>query len=667
VLFVCAPLLAAPAPAGALSVVETVNTTTDASLTENPNFCEEAEGPESNVCPLRAALESVTRIVNAAGAENVIVNVPEGLYQLSKGPLPIGQFKPPGCGGGGGTRCPVILRGAGAGKTVIDGLDASGILKEISEGGPITVERVTLRRGKNSLEAPGGAAIQAGSGDLTVRDSVLTENEALTGGAIYVPGAPVTVVDSSLTANKVSKGGGAILSRRSLSLIRSSVSGNSSNSSGGGLELEPGLGEQATIIDSTIAGNKAGRGGGIYSSGPVSVRFTTITGNDVALAGGGIDGQEYTLSMSGSILANNAGSQCADAEKAVGEGPNIVFGPGPSCPFTGTQPTVADPRLAPLSEGGIVATEALLAGSPAINAGGATCPAADAGGGPTDARGVVRPKGAGCDLGAFESAADASVTLAAAPAQVPLGGKETFTVAAVNSGSETLTGTVVNVPVPPGVASLSWPSDCVAATPQLIICSAGRLAPGETHAFSISGVPLQPGSEAATALVAAEQADDEPANDTASSAFTVTPATALPTSGPATGTKAPRPGLLRLVGRSLTVDRRGRLLVLLSCAGDAGQACDAALGLHSAGGRLPARLAVKKGHTPPRALLLASGRAHLSAGAMVAVPLRLRSIVLRSVLSRLPLAARLSVFPVGASRVTYPVRLVKPAPHKRRH
>ncbi len=56
-----------------------------------------------------------------------------------------------------------------------------------------------------------------------------------------------------------------------------------------------------------------------------------------------------------------------------------------------------DPLLGPLADnGGATQTFALLPGSPAIDAGQST-------GCPPDQRGVVRPQGAACDIGAFES------------------------------------------------------------------------------------------------------------------------------------------------------------------------------------------------------------------------------------------------------------------------
>ena len=62
---------------------------------------------------------------------------------------------------------------------------------------------------------------------------------------------------------------------------------------------------------------------------------------------------------------------------------------------------VADPLLGPLHDnGGFTQTMALGSGSPAIDA----VPTTGAGCAPTDQRGISRPQGAACDIGAFEFA-----------------------------------------------------------------------------------------------------------------------------------------------------------------------------------------------------------------------------------------------------------------------
>ena len=92
----------------------------------------------------------------------------------------------------------------------------------------------------------------------------------------------------------------------------------------------------------------------------------------------------------------------------MSRGHNIAS--GADCKFTATGDLQnTDPRLAPLADnGGPVETSALRQGSPAVDAvAAAACPS-------TDARGVLRPAGGGCDIGAFEIATPAATTAPAA-------------------------------------------------------------------------------------------------------------------------------------------------------------------------------------------------------------------------------------------------------------
>ena len=92
--------------------------------------------------------------------------------------------------------------------------------------------------------------------------------------------------------------------------------------------------------------------------------------------------------MRNTLIATNPGEDCA------GDGPiEAINGvtDDASCPGS----SFADARLGGLANNtGPTDTHALLTGSPAIDTGG-SCP-------PTDQRGVSRPQGAGCDVGAFE-------------------------------------------------------------------------------------------------------------------------------------------------------------------------------------------------------------------------------------------------------------------------
>jgi hypothetical protein len=123
-----------------------------------------------------------------------------------------------------------------------------------------------------------------------------------------------------------------------------------------------------------------------------------------------------------------------------------------SCGLSGTDIPGVDPLLAPLADnGGPTFTHALIAGSPAIDAGN---PAAPGSGGlaceATDQRGVVRPVGSRCDIGAFEGSVTSTTTTTttttttitlcpmapAAGCQPALGGKAKLTLKASSDAAK---------------------------------------------------------------------------------------------------------------------------------------------------------------------------------------------------------------------------------------
>jgi predicted outer membrane repeat protein len=178
----------------------------------------------------------------------------------------------------------------------------------------------------------------------------------------------------------------------------------------------------ATLTNVTIAGNSAnGDLGGMGNLGTATLTNVTITENSGLGGTGGLaTGQEARailqplapiLAISGvvipqpgpttlrrTIVANNApGAQCSGP--ITSQGSNLEFA-GHTCGF---KPELGDlvnvePLLAPLNaNGGFAPTYALLPGSPAIDAARSGCPPPG-----IDARGVPRPQGRACDIGAYE-------------------------------------------------------------------------------------------------------------------------------------------------------------------------------------------------------------------------------------------------------------------------
>src|SRR5262249_54872821 len=109
-----------------------------------------------------------------------------------------------------------------------------------------------------------------------------------------------------------------------------------------------------------------------------------------------------TVTLKNSLLVHGAsGSNCFG--RVIDAGHNLSS--DASCGFTNNGSlNNTDPKISFLDDfGGPTRTVALVAGSPALDA-------ADSDGRPTtDQRGVTRPFGAACDIGAFESAPPYSI------------------------------------------------------------------------------------------------------------------------------------------------------------------------------------------------------------------------------------------------------------------
>jgi predicted outer membrane repeat protein len=268
---------------------------------------------------------------------------------------------------------------------------------------------------------------------LTVVHSTLAANTVgCGGGAIWMYASKVLISHSTLSDNH-SDGcqGGAIYSLFATLTVASSTIANNSvlgyEGDGGGI-FAWGGNDALRVTNSTITGNlAAGRGGGIYGEGlrVALVADSTVYGNTAA-EGGGVSWTGYgraTLrnSIAAGNLASGAGPDCLGAVfsqgyNLIGNDAGCAFAAGPG-DLVGTPAAPIDPLLGPLqNNGGPTWTHALLAASPAVDAGTPTrCP-------PTDQRGYLRPvdgDGDGnpvCDIGAFEFGASPPVGLAAGQA-----------------------------------------------------------------------------------------------------------------------------------------------------------------------------------------------------------------------------------------------------------
>lgn len=279
---------------------------------------------------------------------------------------------------------------------------------EVGSGGNLTLNSTTVSGG-SLLSGCGSGLLNKGS--LTLNNSTVSGNSASYAGAgLCNSFAILTLNNSTVSANSAGQyGGGLMNTSGTLILNNSTVSGNSSGLFGGGVENRSTL----AVAHSTISNNTALTGGGIDSTiATLTVANSTVSGNIASSSAGG--GGVYTLSglatFSRSLISGNTASEGAEiksASTAIFVNDHNLFGHDSDAGVSGFVPGATDilstqalnAILAPLAaNGGSTQTHLLVKGSPAINASpnDAKCSPK------RDQRGISRPQGSACDIGATE-------------------------------------------------------------------------------------------------------------------------------------------------------------------------------------------------------------------------------------------------------------------------
>lgn len=263
------------------------------------------------------------------------------------------------------------------GTYTLDPLAAPAVLGQLNVTTDVTIEPTTITA---TVTIDGSGLVGASIFGITDAAGILRltnltiANQAAGHPAIEVLTGTVTISGSTLSGNA----GGAVRlngAATTAQISTSTISGNSSVNGTAGV-LVAVAGGSATLDHVTVAGNTTSGGSG--------------TGGVFATAGA-------TLTIQDSILATNIGPDSNDCYGTItAANANIVATTGPNCTVTGTTPLTASPALGALgSNGGQTSTQLPASNSPAINAALGACTG-------TDQRGVSRPRGAACDLGAVE-------------------------------------------------------------------------------------------------------------------------------------------------------------------------------------------------------------------------------------------------------------------------
>lgn len=378
----------------------------------------------------------------------------------------------------------------GGGKIILSGANARRLF-QVNAGVTLTLLNITISNGvaigggavfndgslviqnstfsSNTVAGDYGGAIKS-NGSVTISNSIFMNNTAPGGygGAIDITQSTSTldITNSTFDANSAFLGGGAIASNGIIVITGSTfknnvTSSNGGTSGGGAIETTGSL----TVNTSTFNNNTGGKGGAVYNeSGIATITNSTFSGNSVNVSprsGGAIHNQNTgtvliiastfsgntATSGSGGAVYNTSGSSLTVRQSILAGGsPNNCSGviisqgsnleTGADCNFTASsnfQNTI--PQLGSLANnGGPNLTHALLNISPAINA-AAVCTKSNNTPLTTDQRGVARPQGGQCDVGAYEY--DGSITTTSTASATPN---------ATNTSTATATGTATFTP-----------------------------------------------------------------------------------------------------------------------------------------------------------------------------------------------------------------------------
>lgn len=174
-----------------------------------------------------------------------------------------------------------------------------GIGGAIFNGDLLTLTGCVIK--DNSADHGGGIGNRFAQ--LQMTDCTISGNTANLGAGIYIAASPTTINSSTISGNVSSNHGGGIAGGP-VTLIDSIISGNEAEGYGGGIYGRP------TVTRSTITGNSAHDGGGIWNDevGTITVESSTISGNTVADSGGAIYSRLATVNVTRSTLNNNISS-----------------------------------------------------------------------------------------------------------------------------------------------------------------------------------------------------------------------------------------------------------------------------------------------------------------------------------------------------------------------
>jgi predicted outer membrane repeat protein len=277
----------------------------------------------------------------------------------------------------------VLIVEATDGMTIVDGFTIRGSYAD----------------GSNTPDDRGGGIYRGSEGDLLLANMRFDHNHAASsGGALY---GAASLRNVTFYLNNAAFGGGMFVPGGPAALVNVTFLDNFATDSGGGVYNASGT--NLTFTNVTFYSNNAhysfntgqeNYGGGIYNTSGSDATLTNVTFVDNrAESGGALYDVDGGSTIENSILDSAQGGEIASASGSFSVSYSGVQG---GYPGIGNIDIEAAGWLYLRDNGGPVETVMLPGDFPAVDAGNdENCPA-------EDARGVKRPQGSHCDMGAYE-------------------------------------------------------------------------------------------------------------------------------------------------------------------------------------------------------------------------------------------------------------------------
>jgi len=247
------------------------------------------------LCTLRAAIQQSNALLGLQ-----TITLPAGIYNLT---LP--GVEDTGMSGDLDIADAITINGSGIGATIIDatGLNER-VVHVVNAGIAVTIYGLTIQNGD---DVDGGGINN--NGNLTLDSMLVTLNTSTNyGGGLYIaPGASASLTNADLAGNTGNVGGGGAANFGSLTVVDSTFAGNTLTSgAGGGVYAAPG--SFTTFSNSTVSGSfTPGDGGGISSSGTLDLTSSSVISNSAGAGGGGfsLGGAIVTLTLTNVTVSGN--------------------------------------------------------------------------------------------------------------------------------------------------------------------------------------------------------------------------------------------------------------------------------------------------------------------------------------------------------------------------